>query len=111
MSPPLVSSVRRELKILTVEGSRLGRDGKRRKLPVRNNGHEPHSLPDPPANNSERAAQAEVCEIAERLSELETTIRSLMARFPDRKTVILGLIRKVKSDLTFLEMKINPKRG
>jgi hypothetical protein len=112
VSAPLVASVRRQLQILTVEKTRLGRDGKRRRLPVRPNPESvPRWLPGRPVDGKEREAQAAVLEAAGRLGELETTIQSILTHFPDRTPVILGLIRKVKSDLSHLEMRIKSKRG
>ncbi len=107
VSQPFVSSVRRQLKTVLSWPKRVGRDGKRRKLPGRSSQPgEPRPLPVAPLNGRARAGQEAAREIVEKFGELETTIRSFLTQFPDKKPIVVGVIRKVKSDLARLEKEI-----
>jgi len=59
-------------------------------------------------DDQERSAHAITMEVAQKLGDLESTIRSGLRRFPRERLAILGLIRKVRSDLAQLERDILP---
>jgi len=106
---PSVAAVRRELVNFTSCGKRLGRDGKHRMQPGKEAaGEEPYALPGRPDTGAEMAAHHITIEVAQKFGDLETTVKTALTRFPDERALILGLIRKVKSDLTHLEQDIGP---
>jgi hypothetical protein len=54
----------------------------------------------PSGNGAEQESAQEILgEVAEKFSELETTMKSALNRCPGKKAVILSMVRKVKSDL------------
>jgi hypothetical protein len=109
VSHPSVGAARRQLVNFTSCGKRLGRDGKHRRLAVKQGkSREPYALPGSPANGAERAAHDLTLEVAQMFGNLETTVKSALSRFPGERHLILGLIQKVKSDLTHLEQEIGP---
>jgi len=109
VSHPSVAAVRCELVNFTSCEKRLGRDGKQRKQPVKQAADgEPYTLPGRPDNGAEMAAHHITLEVAQRFGDLEATVKTALTRFPGKRALILGLIRKVKSDLTHLEQDIGP---
>ena len=109
VSHPSVGAARRQLVNFTSCAERVGRDGKHRKLPVKHSTkREAFTLPGRPDNGAERAAHGIALEVTQKFSDLETTVKTALSRFPGERPLILGLIRKVKSDLTHLEQEIGP---
>ena len=106
VSQPFVSSLRRQLKTVLSSEKRVGRDGKRRRLPNTVSGDQPRLLTNGTRNGEEQPAHEITMAIAEKLADLEDTIKSALSRFPGKKPVILALVGKVKSDLSFLEKEI-----
>jgi hypothetical protein len=103
---PSVGAVRRQLENFTSCEKRLGRDGKRRKV-VENPDRSPevYSLP-PRTENGENRANDIVMEVAAKLADLETTVRSALTGFPGQWPVVLSLVRKAKSDLAQMEQEL-----
>jgi hypothetical protein len=108
---PSVGAVRRQLENFTSCEKRLGRDGKRRKVvenPDRST--EVYSLP-PRTENSENRGANDIendiaMEVAAKLADLETTVKTALTRFPGEWPVVLSLVRKAKSDLAQMEQEI-----
>jgi DNA-binding transcriptional ArsR family regulator len=86
VSQPTVSVHRRQLINFISCAKRLGRDGKRRRLPNPNK-RELHPLPERRLNGEEQAAHEMTLEVAEKFGDLETTIKSALSRFPSKKSV------------------------
>jgi hypothetical protein len=108
---PSVGAVRRQLENFTSCEKRLGRDGKRRKV-VENPDRslEVYSLP-PRTENSENRGTNDIendiaMEIAAKLADLQTTLKTAVGRFPSERPVILALLRKVRADLAQMEQEI-----
>ena len=109
VSHPSVGAARRQLVNFTSCEKRLGRDGKHRRLAVKQDkSREPYALPGRPANSAERSAHNLTLEVAQKFGDLEATVKTALRRFPGERHLILGLIQKVKSDLTHLEQEIGP---
>ena len=108
VTQPTVSAQRRELKdFISCDEGRLGRDGKRRRLPTPSNPIlKAQTLPLVTGNGHDGAAQRAVLEIARQLACLEDAIRAALARYPDAKPLLLGFVAKTKQDLGFLEKEI-----
>src|ERR1035437_2998022 len=92
VSHPSVGAARRQLVNFTSCGKRLVRDGKRRRLAVKQGKiREPYALPGRPANGAERAAHNLTLEVAQMFGNLDTTVKTALRRFPGERHLILGL--------------------
>jgi hypothetical protein len=107
VSHPSVGTVRHQLVNLSSCEKRLGRDGKRRRV-VQNpdRSTEPLSLLSRTDNGKDRGGSGIVMEIAAKLADLQTSLKTALGRFPIERPVILGLLRKVRADLAQMEQEI-----
>jgi hypothetical protein len=121
VSQPMVSSQRRQLKNFLGSEARLGRDGKRRRLPIKSkpgvpsDGGAPGAGPTPrwrilqsaPPEAVSPQARRCVLGIARKLAGVEDALREAVARYLGQAEVLRGLVAKVRSDLAFLERELN----
>jgi hypothetical protein len=105
---PSVGVVRRQLVNFTSCEKRLGRDGKRRKV-VETPGRitEAYSLPPRTENAENRGTNSISMEVAAKLADLQTTVKTALGRFPSERPVILALLRKVRADLAQMEQEMS----
>jgi hypothetical protein len=114
VSVTFVGGVRRELSTVDSSSKRLGKDGKSRNLPSKRTispvrpmaDAGPNSVPNRPLNGLEREAHEAALDIAQKLSALETCLKSALRQYPTKMAMFLALIRKVRGDLTLLEKEI-----
>ena len=104
---PFVGVVRRELITVISSGTRVGKDGKVRRVPVKpvagGNG-EPLQVAVP--DSADKQVNAALIEIAESLAGIETAIRRFVSNHPKKKSVVRGFLAKVRSDLAELEKEM-----
>ena len=99
-----VSSLRRQLKHSLSCEVRLGRDGKKRRMPTKVGAEAaPGALEVVPPNGDDREARRALIAVAERLSQVEDMIAQAARRYPGQKAVLRAFIAKMRTDLAFLE--------
>jgi ParB-like chromosome segregation protein Spo0J len=107
VSQSTVSSLRRQLKHSLSCEVRLGRDGKKRRMPTKTGADAaPKALEVVSPNGNDREAHRAMTKVAERLSEVEDLIAQAARRYPDQKGVLRGFVAKMRSDLAFLEKEL-----
>jgi hypothetical protein len=107
VSQPFVGIVRRELKTVISSETRLGRDGKMRRLPAK----QPAKASDPRPqvvvqDSADKQVNAALLKIAESLAGIETAVRRVVSNHPKKKSVVRGFLAKVRSDLANLEKEM-----
>lgn len=107
VSQPFVGVLRRELITVISSETRVGKDGKVRRMPVQpaaqGNGE---LLQVVIQDAADRRLNAAVLQIAESLAGVEAAIRRIVSDHPSKKAAIRAFIAKSRSDLAALEKQI-----
>jgi hypothetical protein len=107
VSQPFVGVVRRELKTVISSDTRVGKDGKVRRMPIKplaaGNGE---TMLVAVQDIGDEQLNAVILQISQSLAGIETAIRTVVSDYPDKKAAIRGFVAKARSDLAELEKKI-----